>query len=125
LLPSRVLAYIQIGTFVIVVTLSSWIISTFFFTSLLKVLQPGSEWTEFAIQKTCNIVRQYRRGATTHENSSDDELDDRDPSLKPVFAVSEKSIDDAVSSYQRGNCSPQMTMINKNERLNIFIFLYS
>ncbi len=121
MLPSRVLAYIQIGTFVIVVTSSSWIISTFFFTSLLKVLQPGKEWTEYAIEKTCIMVRQYSRNLP-NDNSSDDDLDDVNPALKPVFAVSEKSIDDAVSSYQRGNCSPQLTLINSNERFNRKIF---
>jgi hypothetical protein len=38
-----VLAYIQIGTFVLVVTFHSWFFSTFFFTSLLKIIRPDHD----------------------------------------------------------------------------------
>ena len=40
LLPTHVLAYIQIGTFIIVVMSTSWIFSTFFFQSLLRLIGP-------------------------------------------------------------------------------------
>ena len=38
LLPARVLAYIQIGTFIVVLMTISWIFSTFFFLALLELL---------------------------------------------------------------------------------------
>ena len=41
LLPARVMAYIQIGTFIVVLMTISWIFSTFFFQSLLSAWGPS------------------------------------------------------------------------------------
>ena len=41
LLPARVLAYIQIGTFIVVLMTISWIFATFFFLSLLSAWGPN------------------------------------------------------------------------------------
>jgi len=41
LLPSRVLAYVQIGTFIVIVMACSFIFSTFFFHAMLIVFSPG------------------------------------------------------------------------------------
>ena len=41
LLPARVLAYIQIGTFIVVLMTISWIFSTFFFLALLSAWGPN------------------------------------------------------------------------------------
>ncbi|TRY78598.1 hypothetical protein TCAL_06908 [Tigriopus californicus] len=40
LIPSRVLAYIQIGTFIVIVMTISWLYSTFFFQSILRIIGP-------------------------------------------------------------------------------------
>ena len=40
LLPSRVMAYVQIGTFIVVVMSTSWLYSTCFFNSMLSILSP-------------------------------------------------------------------------------------
>ena len=40
LLPTRVLAYVQIGTFIVIVMTASWLISTFFFQALLSLFAP-------------------------------------------------------------------------------------
>ena len=41
LLPTRVLAYIQIGTFIVIVISVSWFFSTFFLLSVLSVVGSG------------------------------------------------------------------------------------
>ena len=41
LLPTRVLAYIQIGTFIVIVISVSWFFSTFFLLSVLSVAGSG------------------------------------------------------------------------------------
>ena len=40
LIPTRVLAYIQIGTFIVIVMTTSWIFATFFFQAVLSVVGP-------------------------------------------------------------------------------------
>lgn len=42
MLPSRVLAYVQIGSFIIVLMLTSWCFATFFFQAFLKILGPSA-----------------------------------------------------------------------------------
>ncbi|XP_066996222.2 protein dispatched [Anabrus simplex] len=48
MLPSSVLAYIQIGTFLVVVMLVSWIYSTFFLGALLSVAGPQRGFGQFS-----------------------------------------------------------------------------
>ena len=43
LLPTRVLAYIQIGTFIVIVISVSWFFSTFFLLSVLSVAGSGPD----------------------------------------------------------------------------------
>jgi protein dispatched 1 len=47
MLPSNVLAYIQIGIFLVVVMTVSWIYSTFFLMSLLRVIGPEYGFGQF------------------------------------------------------------------------------
>ncbi|GAB0087327.1 Protein dispatched [Sergentomyia squamirostris] len=47
MLPSHVLAYIQIGVFLLVVMTISWIYATFFLTSLLRVIGPQYGFGQF------------------------------------------------------------------------------
>ena len=42
MLPSRVLAYVQIGSFIIVLMLTSWCFATFFFQAFLRILGPSA-----------------------------------------------------------------------------------
>ena len=64
LLPSRVLAYIQIGTFVLVVTVHSWFFSTFFFTSRLKVIKPEQDCIIELQQK---VVQHFANRGSRHD----------------------------------------------------------
>ncbi|GAB6020682.1 hypothetical protein CHUAL_003351 [Chamberlinius hualienensis] len=47
MLPSSVLSYIQIGTFVMIVMTTSWIYSTLFFQSLLRLFGPQKHFGQF------------------------------------------------------------------------------
>lgn len=51
MLPSNVLAYIQIGTFLVVVMTISWVYSTFFLMSLLSVIGPEYGFGQFNYPK--------------------------------------------------------------------------
>ena len=73
LLPARVLAYTQIGTFIIVLMLVSWILSTFFFQSLLAAWGPTSPTS---VSRLCCSVE---------EEEEEDELD----TMKKAFTVSD------------------------------------
>lgn len=47
MLPSRVLAYIQIGVFLLIVMAVSWIYATLFLCPLLAVVGPSSHFAQF------------------------------------------------------------------------------
>lgn len=51
MLPSKVLAYIQIGKFLVIVMTISWIFSTFFLMSLLRVFGPQYGFGQFSFPK--------------------------------------------------------------------------
>ena len=54
LLPTRVLAYIQIGTFIVVVMAASWLFSTFFLLSVLCVACPGPDLSVCQVEALSN-----------------------------------------------------------------------
>lgn len=47
MLPSSVLAYIQIGVFLLIVMTISWIYATFFLCSTLAIFGPSSNFAQF------------------------------------------------------------------------------
>lgn len=54
MLPSRVLAYVQIGSFIIVLMTTSWFFATFFFQACLVILGPNSlDLAESIPEDTC------------------------------------------------------------------------
>ena len=62
LLPTRVLAYIQIGTFIAILMSTSWLFSTFFFHALLRIIGRGSK---------CEQVSQHKNSLVCHSNDGD------------------------------------------------------
>lgn len=74
MLPSIVLAYIQIGIFLITVMSVSWIYSTFFLGSLLRVGGPQHGFGQFSypnLHKTCCINGDGRSGGSSAVNRVD------------------------------------------------------
>ena len=63
LLPTRVLAYIQIGTFIAILMSTSWLFSTFFFHALLRIIGRGSK---------CERVSQHKNSLVCQSNDEDD-----------------------------------------------------
>jgi hypothetical protein len=61
LLPSRLLAYIQIGTFIMVVMVTSWVFATFFFQAVLRILGPNSLSIENSIPEDSCCGQRLRR----------------------------------------------------------------
>lgn len=51
MLPSHVLAYIQIGIFLLIVMGISWIYATLFLCSMLAVMGPSSHFAQFEYSK--------------------------------------------------------------------------
>ncbi|XP_044742091.1 protein dispatched [Chrysoperla carnea] len=72
MLPSQIQPYIQIGTFLIVAMLFSWIYSTFYFCSLLALFGPNNNNYGY-----CNY--KYIRNCLTGRNSSTDYLPEEIP----------------------------------------------
>lgn len=51
MLPSHVLAYIQIGVFLLLVMGISWIYATIFLCSMLAIVGPSSDFAQFEYSK--------------------------------------------------------------------------
>ena len=120
LLPTRVLAYIQIGTFIAILMSTSWVFSTFFFHALLRIIGRGSK---------CEHIPRHKNNTVYHGNDDDNiinhatnnnckqlsldaneggKLDEHDEpafsnnqhaldSQEQLFAVSENTVTHAVS----------------------------
>lgn len=56
MLPSRVLAYIQIGVFLLLVMGTSWIYATLFLCSMLAVIGPSSQFAQFRYSRYVLLV---------------------------------------------------------------------
>ena len=77
LLPARVLAYIQIGTFIVVLMTISWIFSTFFFLALLSAWGPNKiSGLHLPTVICCSLER-------------DDDMEDEVENIKKAFTVSD------------------------------------
>ena len=70
LLPTRVLAYIQIGTFIVIVMATSWFFSTFFLLSVLCIACPGPDLSSCREQKDCLKVREEEEEDNVAEEKS-------------------------------------------------------
>lgn len=66
MLPSNVLAYIQIGTFLVIVMTTSWLYSTFFLMSVLYVMGPQHGFGQFRWPTGCCCW--WRRGRARGAN---------------------------------------------------------
>eukprot|EP00095_Tigriopus_kingsejongensis_P008223 maker-scaffold604_size126151-snap-gene-0.35 protein:Tk08223 transcript:maker-scaffold604_size126151-snap-gene-0.35-mRNA-1 annotation:"conserved hypothetical protein" len=72
LIPSRVLAYIQIGTFIVIVMTVSWVYSTFFFQAILRVFGPAQTCKGPSTDMGLNPKDYYMECCETETGSSDD-----------------------------------------------------
>lgn len=72
MLPSSVLAYIQIGLFLIIVMTVSWIYSTFFLMAILCVAGPRHGFGQFSYRRflCCLRDRSLRRSSSTLHRSN-------------------------------------------------------
>ena len=133
LLPTRVLAYIQIGTFIVILMSTSWIFSTFFFHALLRIIGRGQK-CESLDQKQESLVFQgmdddniINSSANTNikpidetlENGNEYRSKDNDApilsnimeisdSKEKLYAVSESTITHAVSIANRNGNHKQL-----------------
>lgn len=57
MLPSRVLAYIQIGKFLVIVMTVSWLYATFFLMSMLRLLGPQSDFGQYSFRGAWQWIR--------------------------------------------------------------------
>ena len=119
LLPTRVLAYIQIGTFITILMSTSWIFSTFFFHALLRIIgRRGKRCERVTKNKDCenildqeqpekmtngtgnDTLEQDEAGANNAQNNNTaiatKETDTIDPHEK-LYAVSDNTVTHAVS----------------------------
>lgn len=62
MLPSTILAYIQIGVFLVIVMSISWIYATFFLMSLLRVIGPQYGFGQFRYPKLRSALRDSTKG---------------------------------------------------------------
>uniref|UniRef100_A0A182PPZ7 SSD domain-containing protein n=1 Tax=Anopheles epiroticus TaxID=199890 RepID=A0A182PPZ7_9DIPT len=78
MLPSSVLAYIQIGVFLVIVMSISWLYATFFLMSLLRLIGPQYGFGQFRYPKLrkglrsgdgCKVTAQLDTGVTRHGHS--------------------------------------------------------
>ena len=69
LLPTRVLAYIQIGTFIAILMSTSWLFSTFFFHALLRIIGRGSKCERIYHHKN-NLIGQVNDENNTSANNN-------------------------------------------------------
>ncbi|XP_074655965.1 protein dispatched homolog 1-like isoform X2 [Tubulanus polymorphus] len=81
MMPSTILAYRHIGTFIMIVMTSSWFCSTFFFQSLLRVIGPQGSFGQF------------------HWPSSDCCSSNREHVDKTVYALSESTMSTSSTNH--------------------------
>ncbi|XP_058813759.1 protein dispatched [Topomyia yanbarensis] len=67
MLPSRVLAYIQIGIFLVIVMCTSWVYATFFLMSLLRLIGPQQGFGQFSYP---SLRTRFREGAKTQMDTT-------------------------------------------------------
>ncbi|XP_058807655.1 protein dispatched [Phymastichus coffea] len=74
MLPSKVLPYIQIGLFLIIIMTVSWIYATFFLCALLAIAGPSSNFAKFTHRKVRQSI--FRSNKTVvHESHDSHEID--------------------------------------------------
>lgn len=67
---SSVLAYIQIGIFLLIVMTISWLYATFFFTSILWILGPEKQSNERSHQNDAHVLEQLNNHHQQKQNDS-------------------------------------------------------
>ncbi|XP_015919103.2 protein dispatched homolog 1 isoform X1 [Parasteatoda tepidariorum] len=82
--PSTVLAYLQIGTFLVLLMSISWLYSTFFFLSILSIAGPVNEFLQLSYS-SFNVCSECETAAV--------------PVEKNVFALSESTLSSSSASY--------------------------
>jgi len=110
LLPTRLVAYIQIGTFIIVLMITSWLFSTFFFQSILRVWGP-QKTKPFKLPRMANCC-----GIT--EADSDDYYAAKDPYKMSESVISQVS--NSSMSYHVGQPA-QLTKIEDKEMIPLTV----
>ena len=116
LLPTRVLAYIQIGTFIVILMSTSWLFSTFFLHSLLHIVigRRGSKFNDMvtADQISVNIIssnnkeQQQEEGVNSSSsvNKQTDNGGDTDDCNKENYANEEVLEDAKLPQHCDQNC---------------------
>ena len=91
-LPSSVLAYQQIGTFVVVVMVTSWIYSTFFLSSMLRVCGPQNGCAQIHLPRCAQCLYCCCQSSPTHVD-------------KTVYSygLSESTLSTSSTSYPNPN----------------------
>lgn len=106
MLPSKVLGYMQIGTFIMIVMTASWIYSTLFFQALLRLWGPQRHFGQFRYPsantcKTCCLCM-CRNELQSHSNSTNAHTD----KMVYSFALSESTLSTSSTGYPlQGNAS--------------------
>ncbi|XP_055523625.1 protein dispatched [Wyeomyia smithii] len=107
MLPSNVLAYIQIGVFLLIAMLTSWIYATFFLMSLLRVIGPQFGFGQFRYphfraglreSTKAQIDTATRQNQLHHQNTVSEQLLSNSSSAAGEFVGSESHELDSLTS---------------------------
>ena len=98
MMPSTVLAYRKLGTFLMVIMSMSWAFATFFFQSLLRILGPPGGFGQF------------------HWPSCDCIDSDRDHVDKTVYTMSESTVSSLGGNHGRGAEMHELEPLTSSER---------
>ncbi|XP_022101307.1 protein dispatched homolog 1-like [Acanthaster planci] len=112
MMPSSVLSYTQMGTFLMLIMAISWVFSTFYFQSLCRTIGPEGSLGQFPLLgKSCcarrkNTVRAAEDSEAIHSHSSEVASSAESHELEPLssFAASDLS-SAAPSTSSLGTCS--------------------
>ena len=117
MLPSRVLAYVQIGSFIIVLMLTSWCFATFFFQAFLRILGPSALSISIPEETCCGQRMKLRNNQkrkkkkqreTWHQNTK-------------VILDEEKQIDDnSVAGYEVNQAAVNHEIDLRNGEMKTF-----
>ncbi|XP_038077701.1 protein dispatched homolog 1-like [Patiria miniata] len=112
MMPSAILSYTQMGTFLMLIMSISWVFSTFYFQSLCRTIGPEGSLGQFLLPgSTCcaqrkNTIRAVEDSEVIHSHSSEVPSSGESHELEPLssFAASDLS-SPAPSTSSLGACN--------------------
>lgn len=110
MLPSSVLAYIQIGKFLLIVMSVSWLFSTMFFMSLLKIIGPQHGFGQLNVSTLTN--RDNKNGKNQHHNDYNNHFSAHGTVSEQLLSASSSAAGEFIGSE-----SHELSSLNSNSIL--------